>query len=1025
MSVDIDYVKKYLESMGFEILDGTDATWYKKYPSHDNYVIKIDLSYQEPSDCKIDYGQKIKVRRKTTSNFANKENLVVLECVNRLLGKGYKPSRIELEKGWRVGGYLDILVRDKNDDSYLMIECKQYGREYNRAVNIILQNEKKEQLLHYYIQEKSTKYVALYCSTLENGKIDYKNSIIPVEQFKNCNNQQEIYEEWDKVFQSKGIFEEGIQPYGIRFIGIRKNDLKQFGRADINGRTGTEGTIFNRFAEILRRHTISDKTNAYNKIFNLFLCKIVDEDEKLDDDELDFQWKAPENAEVVLSRLNDLYKSGMKEYLELDVADVTEDELEEELNRLTNGLNGAAKSIRDMFKQLRLYKNNEFAFKEVINRRTFLENAEVVKEVVKLLEPYQIKYSQKEQFLGEFFERLLNIGIKQEAGQFFTPVPIANFMTKSIPFENIIENKINNKNQEFLPYVIDYACGSGHFLTETMDRVDKILQDIDEDALKTKTQMDNIVGWKRSFKWAKQFVYGIEKDYRLAKTTKVACFLNGDGEANVIYGDGLDNFTSELYRDKLKLEEMKRDNQVFDVVIANPPYSVENFKFLLNDGDESFELFSELTDKSDDIECLFLERTKHLLKDGGYAAVIFPNSLLLNKGIHQKARKLLLKYFEIKGICQFGNKTFAASGQKTSVLFLVRRDNYYWKNAEKIVNKFLETGEDCAFDNVENIFQKYVSQTYPDISFEEYLTELQQDKFFQSEKEKLLYFLLAYGQKVVVVKSGEKEQEKKFLGYEHSSMKKYEGIHPYPDTGDRKITSMLYDNDVLYNPEKVNTYILANFLDEEIPDVPQHLEKHLDVKILHEMIDFDAKSFGNRIFVQTLDNPYLETDKFPLTTLGNEDVAEILDHKRDPIRKSRRTPGEIPYYGANGETDRINDYIFDEKLVLIGEDGAQWDIGENTAYIIDGKSWVNNHAHVVRPNTDNLIHEYLEVIFKRLDFSYLKSRPNGGKLLKSDLTSIKFPLPPTDTQEEIISEMNKYSDNEKYDVLDEYLGVSS
>ena len=73
---------------------------------------------------------------------------------------------------------------------------------------------------------------------------------------------------------------------------------------------------------------------------------------------------------------------------------------------------------------------------------------------------------------------------------------------------------------------------------------------------------------------ANEFVYGIENDYRLSKTTKVACFLNGDGEAKILYADGLDNFKSKKYIDKLQLLEPKKDNQVFDVVISNPPYSV-------------------------------------------------------------------------------------------------------------------------------------------------------------------------------------------------------------------------------------------------------------------------------------------------------------------------------------------------------------------------------------------------------------------------------------------------------------------
>ena len=491
--------------MGFNLVEGEDGIWIKQFAQHNNFTIKIDLSKVNLTECKIYYGEEIKVWRNTTTNFSQKENLVVLECVNRLLEKGYEPKSIELEKNWRVGGYLDVFVKTKTEKSYLMIECKQWGNEYNKALKIILSNEvKKEQLFNYYIQEKSTKYVVLYTSVLVNNNITYRNDIVHVKQFKNCSNQNEIYEKWDKTFQSKGVFENSINSYDIKFIGITRQDLKTLDKSHLGENGEKEGTIYNRFAEILRRHTISDKTNAYNKIFNLFLCKIVDEDNVINnDDEMEFQWKESDDAESVLSRLNDLYKKGMKDYLKLDVADVTEQELDNELKKILNVVNGNTKRIRTMFKELRLYKNNEFAFKEVIDKRTFRENSEVVKEVVKLLEPFQIKYSHKQQFLGDFFERLLNIGIKQEAGQFFTPIPVTNFVCKSIPFEEIIKTKIKEKDSSFLPYVIDFACGSGHFLTESMDRVDRILQIIDYSQLKTKPQKDNFDGWKVSFKWGK------------------------------------------------------------------------------------------------------------------------------------------------------------------------------------------------------------------------------------------------------------------------------------------------------------------------------------------------------------------------------------------------------------------------------------------------------------------------------------------------------------------------------------------
>ena len=73
------------------------------------------------------------------------------------------------------------------------------------------------------------------------------------------------------------------------------------------------------------------------------------------------------------------------------------------------------------------------------------------------------------------------------------------------------------------------------------------------------------------------------------------------------------------------------------------------------------------------------------------------------------------------------------------------------------------------------------------------------------------------------------------------------------------------------------------------------------------------------------------------------ELCDILDNKRKPITQRDRISGEYPYYGATGILDYVQNYIFDERLVLIGEDGAKWGSGENTSFIADGKFWVNNH----------------------------------------------------------------------------------
>ena len=100
-----------------------------------------------------------------------------------------------------------------------------------------------------------------------------------------------------------------------------------------------------------------------------------------------------------------------------------------------------------------------------------------------------------------------------------------------------------------------------------------------------------------------------------------------------------------------------------------------------------------------------------------------------------------------------------------------------------------------------------------------------------------------------------------------------------------------------------------------------------------------------------------------------KELVDVLDSKRKPLKKVDRVEGKYPYYGATGVIDYVNDYIFEEQLVLIGEDGAKWGSGENSAFIAEGQYWVNNHAHVVRPKRDKLLDVYLKNVLNFMDLN--------------------------------------------------------
>ena len=138
-------------------------------------------------------------------------------------------------------------------------------------------------------------------------------------------------------------------------------------------------------------------------------------------------------------------------------------------------------------------------------------------------------------------------------------------------------------------------------------------------------------------------------------------------------------------------------------------------------------------------------------------------------------------------------------------------------------------------------------------------------------------------------------------------------------------------------------------------------------------------------------------------------VCENLDRMREPVKSSNRERGDIPYYGATGCIDYVNDYIFNEKLVLIGEDGADWSKFANTAYIIDGKSWVNNHAHVLR--CKDIDEKYLSEIINYLDLNYIIVGTNRGKLNKGALMDLDVLYPPQKEQKKIAAILSSVDEN--------------
>ena len=137
-----------------------------------------------------------------------------------------------------------------------------------------------------------------------------------------------------------------------------------------------------------------------------------------------------------------------------------------------------------------------------------------------------------------------------------------------------------------------------------------------------------------------------------------------------------------------------------------------------------------------------------------------------------------------------------------------------------------------------------------------------------------------------------------------------------------------------------------------------------------------------------------------------EDVCEILDSKRVPITAKDRNPGPYPYYGANGIQDYVSDYIFDDELVLLAEDGGNFGSKEKPiAYRISGKCWVNNHAHVLKP-LPNINVDYLCYSLMFYDVSSIVNGATRQKLTQADMRTMEIPLLELSEQKAIVNKLD-------------------
>ncbi|EAJ5007497.1 restriction endonuclease [Campylobacter coli] len=1040
-----DNLKQVLENLGFK---NKNENYVKTI---NNYTLLIDYKNQS-----INYPKEIKIHDKTTSNFSHPENFVVFECVHRLLEKGYKAEHLELEPKWNLGrdkkgGKADILVKDNENNPYLIIECKttdsknsEFIKEWNRM------QEDGGQLFSYFQQEKGVKYLCLYASDFSD-KLEYKNYIIQAydneeylkekelqNSYKKSNNNIELFKTWKESYElqyfKQGIFEANVNAYKILEITPTFDNLKEL----------KEEGKYHEFAKILRKHNISGKENAFDKLVNIFLCKIYDETFNKNNLKFGYFGVMADTYANMQDRLMWLYKEAMKEFLGEKITFVSNEDIEKDFKQLK--IKTLKEVMQNYIKELKFYSNNDFAFLEVHNKELFLKNALVLKEIVELFANYKLTQNSTNQFLGNLFELFLQKGMKQDEGQFFTPIQICEFIMYSLPLQEML-----SKNSKALR-VIDYACGAGHFLNTYANELKRYLT---EDELKEHYKN----------------IYGIEKEYRLSKVSKVSSAMYGQNEINILYADALASFelanTNNLEGEKAKPQI---ESNSFDLLIANPPYSVKGFLETLSDKSKNtYKLFNDdiNIETNNSIECFFCERANQILNDNAKAAIILPSSILNKDSIYKNTREILFQNFDFIAIVELGNQTFGATGTNTIILFLRKKETFKQEN-HLISQDYSLIKERIEAENLkdnESFYQNYLSaycdfrkfdkELYSNFlngnldsklaeleAFKDYRNAFRQtsdykklkeskiykeskdkqdleDKAFLAyaqaiEKDKLLYFSLSLNQEVLIIKSpSDIKEQKKFLGYEWSNRKGDEGLkelhEPY--------LSPLFERGNPQNETKLNTLIYKSFLNT-LDVIPQELQTYAIKARLVDMIDFEKVEFNKAISLNPsnstqseMSNPFANS-KYELVRLG--DI--IIDNLKSKIKvkeAKENITGKYPFFTSGTNIYRYDEYLIEGKNIFLSTGGNA------IVQFYNGKSSYSTDTYALKSNNENYIDTYfLYILLKQLEnfINCFLFKGSGLKhLQKTELKSLKIPLPPLEIQKQIVAECEKVE--EQYNTL--------
>ena len=595
---------------------------------------------------KIKYNTLIKSHR-NIKEITGDEELVRAIVLTKLVNEyGYPIDRIELEKTYEIGRpkvitpRIDIIVKDIDGNAFLYIELKSPD-EFEKDQDEIIE----KQLFNLAGAElglgKRVKYLVLMTCDLNDESFGNKLIVIDYDKYHS-------FDEWkNERYSADEIPIKYDRAIKTPYIKDGKKDLeKDYTKEQID-------SIRKNLHNVLWGGGGTDDNEVFSSLVNIILAKIQDESEKRTGEKYDFQsfafstdeGDAFETNEDLFNRINNLYRRALKE-------------------------------------RMYITEQNKIDKSFVINEEKF--SLTKLKYAIMVLEKYSLvdgknSYDGKD-ILGDFFEGIIRDGFKQSKGQFFTHTNIVTFILWALQLDKLAIQRINTDKE--IPYLIDPSAGSGTFLIEYMRFITQnVKYRFKEKLAKNRDVKDKFDEWfmpdHRENKWAKDYIYGIEHNFNLGTASKVNMILHGDGSTNIFVKDGLLPFSNydkktapnalkNSSKDKLYAE--KEINGQFDVVISNPPFSVE----LDTDTKKSLSNSFIFGDKKNS-ENLFIERYYHLLRENGRMGIVLPESVY-DTTENKYIRLFIYKYFTVKAVVSLPQVTFSPyTNTKTSIIFAQKK----------------------------------------------------------------------------------------------------------------------------------------------------------------------------------------------------------------------------------------------------------------------------------------------------------------------------------------------------------------